>query len=395
MVTNDYLDIRSVNGAKLTIVNGQSYSVDSIGRCFNLGNTESVTIKGLTISEGRIYDSNHNGAGVYCANGTAEIISCIILNNETPNYRGYYSGKGGGLFNCNAKDCLFKGNDAEEGGGMYGGSASNCVFDGNSAFWGGGMKDGLANSCKFINNRAFYPQPAAAEGGGMHGGIANNCLFTGNYAYMNGCGMYEGVANNCTFYNNDPNSYYYSTEVYSVTANNCIIWRDEFTGTTNNCWTADPLFVDADNEHFNLQVTSPCINAGDNSFVELNTDLAGQPRVINRNVDIGAYEFYASIDDLDGDGHSNEEEGITGMNPIDATSVFAVTNFEHNIFDTTNFILEWPSIVDRIYTISWTTNLACELQPITTDITYPQNSYTDTVHSVESKGFYRIDVRLF
>ena len=40
-----------------------------------------------------------------------------------------------------------------------------------------------------------------------------------------------------------------------------------------------------------LQPNSPCINAGDNSYVTGATDLDGNPRISGGTVDIGAYEY--------------------------------------------------------------------------------------------------------
>jgi len=42
---------------------------------------------------------------------------------------------------------------------------------------------------------------------------------------------------------------------------------------------------------FRLTADSPCINAGNNSFISSPTDLDGNPRIRDGIVDIGAYEF--------------------------------------------------------------------------------------------------------
>jgi hypothetical protein len=53
-------------------------------------------------------------------------------------------------------------------------------------------------------------------------------------------------------------------------------------------------FVDLAAGDFHLQPNSPCINAGNNSFVAASTDLDGGPRILGGIVDIGAYEFHSS-----------------------------------------------------------------------------------------------------
>ncbi len=51
------------------------------------------------------------------------------------------------------------------------------------------------------------------------------------------------------------------------------------------------MFVDGAGGNLRLQPNSPCINAGDNSYVTNATDLDGNPRISGDTVDIGAYEY--------------------------------------------------------------------------------------------------------
>lgn len=55
--------------------------------------------------------------------------------------------------------------------------------------------------------------------------------------------------------------------------------------------SANPLFVDATANNYREQIGSPTINRGKAVHGQPGTDLAGEPRVLGRSQDIGAYEF--------------------------------------------------------------------------------------------------------
>jgi hypothetical protein len=52
----------------------------------------------------------------------------------------------------------------------------------------------------------------------------------------------------------------------------------------------EPRFVDAENGDFHLRSDSPAINVGDDSVIEIEIDLDGNPRVVGGWIDLGAYE---------------------------------------------------------------------------------------------------------
>jgi len=74
----------------------------------------------------------------------------------------------------------------------------------------------------------------------------------------------------------------------------------------------DPLFMSSTDYH--LQVNSPAIDAGGNLFNPETTDNKGIPRFLdgdsdnNTLIDIGAYEYFSPLEDLDGDGFHNAIE---------------------------------------------------------------------------------------
>jgi parallel beta-helix repeat protein len=264
--------------------------------------------------------------------------------------------KGGGMYNLNSNgltvtNCTFSDNAASvDGGGMYNASSDpclrNCIFSGNSAGSGGGMNNDLSSDttlvdCIFIDN-------SANNGGGMYNASSapclRNCIFNGNLADDgSGGGIYNyenssPTLTNCTFTGNSASTAGGGVENYyqsNPTVTNCILWgntaptgaqmyneessspvvsfsdvQDSWAGTGNI--DADPLFVDANgpddiigtqDDDLRLLFGSLCINAGDPNYTPApdETDLAGNPRVVGRRIDMGAYEDQLSVIYVDAD----------------------------------------------------------------------------------------------
>jgi len=96
--------------------------------------------------------------------------------------------------------------------------------------------------------------------------------------------------------------------------------------------------------------------------------------------------------DVDGDQMSSAAEIIAGSDPLDKQSIFEIIETTRD--DTGRTVLHWNAIETRIYRVEWTPRLTEPFQPLEDKITFPQNNWTDTVHAVETKGFYLIRVRL-
>ncbi|MEY4917300.1 MAG: hypothetical protein RL616_1213, partial [Verrucomicrobiota bacterium] len=120
----------------------------------------------------------------------------------------------------------------------------------------------------------------------------NNCTLAGNAtsevnpAFNYGGGADESVLNNCIVYGNAASS---GNNYNNSTLNYCCTTPLPGSGTGN--FTNAPLFVDLAGGDFHLQSSSPCINAGNNSYVTTTNDLDGNPRIQGLVVDMGAYEF--------------------------------------------------------------------------------------------------------
>lgn len=244
--------------------------------------------------------------------------------------------------------------------------------------WGGGLFN--ASSSLKVSNCVFKDNFAADQGGAMLNGSSGstviNCLFTDNASGANGGAIYnfnfQGRLVNCTMVSNAASAeggaiYNRSDTLASIT--NCIVWNNAASGTSSSssasvfsessgpedtyshcliensggssAWNdalgvdlgsnidADPMFVSANN--FRLGNGSPALNSGDNSSNLSQFDLAGNSRIQDRIIDLGAYEgaavlanfalLYPSLDpqgDDNDNGQSNYLDYALGGDPTAA-----------------------------------------------------------------------------
>ncbi len=133
-----------------------------------------------------------------------------------------------------------------------------------------------------------------------------NCTFTKNSARFRGGAIHTGFNShatiaNCIAWGNTSNYWQISvTDSSTITvAHSCVQGGETGVGNID----ADPLFRDAVNNDVRLLAASPCFDAGDNAAVPagIPTDYAGQPRIMNGTVDMGAFEIVPGDFDYDGD----------------------------------------------------------------------------------------------
>ncbi len=209
----------------------------------------------------------NSGAAVYIGNGGGTVSHCVISNNcigtSDSNVGSYYCvGSAVCMNSGRLVDCLLTGNFVKNGsmlntGGtvaISGGEVVNCTIVGNSAYDCAGVY-AIGSNGKVINTL-----------------IANNVS------------EYEGEDATAT-----------AAVWKGQNATDNSIFTHCFSDTlkiNDNCPDfGDPLFKDAANGDYRLTADSPCVNAGTGEEVTLSaTDLAGNPRVQNRRVDIGCYE---------------------------------------------------------------------------------------------------------
>ena len=274
------------------------YSSSAIYNYYN-----SSLITECTFTENLVYYNNgssYPGGTIQNESSSPLISNCLFSNN-------FAYGSGGAIYNYSRHpykpltitNCAFINNQATSGGAIRSDNIPEtkileCLFNGNEASFSGAVSIGSANAeirnCTFSNNLANYGSVAYI-------GLAN---FT-----MTNCILWDNVALN------EESS---QVQLYSSSiaidycdiegAESAIIILDEEStldwGTGNI--DADPLFADDDN--LRLLLGSPCIDAGDNSAVPVDTttDIQGWERFLDDPhradtgagsspiVDMGAYE---------------------------------------------------------------------------------------------------------
>jgi len=223
---------------------------------------------------------------------------------------------GGGIYNNGAQLTLST-SVLERNIGLQGGGASSeagwlsfiqCYIQHNRAIaWGGGLSTWSTEVS--IANCLFFDNQALSDGGAIYSDLSNVYLYNTTFADNSSAGRggalynYVGVGlnlqNSILWQNTDMNGGGESAQIYNnpsnyVEINHCSVegWTGTYGGTGNI--GDDPLFANPQAANFSLSANSPCRDTGDNGAVYAQFDLAGQPRVVNNVVDMGAYEYQGS-----------------------------------------------------------------------------------------------------
>jgi len=281
----------------------------------------SYTIENLTVENGLSYD--YSGGGMLIDYSSNIFIKNInFINNKADE-------GGGAIFMNNStiifENCLIKNNCAELGGGVRISSNSdpvfiNCIIDNNYIItpgWGttGGVSCVVDCAPVFINTLITNNISSECSGMGFGGcePVLINCTICDNSNNPDGTirigdettlMLYNTILRNysefeITYWNTYPPSvaeiYYTNIEdsinSINTNGNGTIIWGD---GNIDE----DPLFVGGNPFSYELTKYSPCIDAGTPDTTGLHlptTDLAGNPRIFNGRIDIGAYECQDTI----------------------------------------------------------------------------------------------------
>ncbi|MCX2482583.1 Ig-like domain-containing protein [Pedobacter sp. MR2016-24] len=229
------------------------------------------------------FNANKAGTGgaIYFANGTQTLTDIVFKENSATLSAGAIFG--GGALTVN-RASFIKNTAVQHGGAMWAGGAStkvdNTIFSQNSvtktANYGGAVYASAGNisfiNTTFSNNTIIYENSSKtlSYGGALYRGggtvAVYNSILWGN---TRGAGIADQLN-------------------AGIAVDNSIVQNDYAAGT--GIKIGNPAFTDAGNDNLKLRPGSLAIDAGLNNWQVYQTDLAGNARVVNSVVDLGAYE---------------------------------------------------------------------------------------------------------
>ena len=316
----------------LTVLSGDIGIVgDSGDNSFHVINNENINssaiLDGFTISDGNangFTEGNQTGGGMLNLASDPTLVNLSFFNNSA-------SLSGGAMSNLQSNPTLtnvsFNVNftDNPEVDGVDSGGAmsniqsnptlTNVSFALNSATNAGGAMSNLESN-PILNNVIFDSNFTTDEeftsGGGAIVNIDSDPTLTNVTFYSNLAGFGGAIANfqnstptisNSIFYENlatlpEDQNIFNIDDTSSANVTYSLV-QGGYSGTGNI--NANPQFVNLSEDsslenNFELKANSPAIDAGTNATVLVPTDFAGNSRIVNQKVDMGAYEYQEEVD---------------------------------------------------------------------------------------------------
>ena len=303
---------------------------------------ETATLTNCTFTENTKSGSFSNGGGVHF-NRMATLTNCVFADNNATLGGGAYFNSTAMLTGCDFTENTAGGGFSEGGGAFFMGTATvtSCTFTENtsSGFFSGNGGGVLFNETSRLTNCTFTDNEATSRGGGAYfdeaGTVINSTLYN-NMVGDQGGGIFARFETNNPF--TLQNSILVGNTASDAASGHQVRVENTDVNTVNVqhnliAGGADPLGTDqgivyaipgseniteantvdetdaamvfasivAENANYlRLVAGSPAVNAGNNLYLnngtpgntadDIKTDAAGNARIQNRRVDLGAYE---------------------------------------------------------------------------------------------------------
>ena len=273
------------------------------------------------------------GGGLSCYEDSRMVCTNLTVENNTA------TGEGGGLYCCDDSQLICSGltitnNTSNSGGGGIDFRASSTseltdvVISRNFGYHGGGIECS-SDSYIDLKNVLIHRNRANQRCNGIYCAFAsmnlvNVTISKNNDSIVDVGGIYlcQADANvvNCILWND-----WHDILLQDTLSNATVIYSDiegGWTGEGNI--DADPLFINPNENNFQLSSSSPCINAGipDTTGLHIpNVDLNGDPRIYDDIIDMGCYEWQG----VDVDQEPTQHKPILAFSPnpfINSTKIF-------------------------------------------------------------------------
>jgi len=282
----------------------EEYSGGIGGAIYNGG--ASPTIRNCVFIDNQ---SGIAGGAIYNENSSPIIDNCDFIGNFASLHGGAIASAGGHITILNS---LFRDNE------VYINSSAGVIRGGALSFETAQFR--IENGAFIRNSVESYSYDTECQGGGIYAHDNStsetikhsiiNCSFYGNHADNFGGGIFINTRNpvtvsNSIFWGNtqngdlpETNSYYYANIGMEPSILFSFIQEEE--------GAISPLFVDPTDGDLHLLPRSPCIDSGNNSLLPTDAfdidddddrtefipwDIDGNDRIINGDVDMGAYEY--------------------------------------------------------------------------------------------------------
>ncbi len=300
----DYIHLKGVDENNVVLdCSGTFESVVYFNR------NSSTKLSGLTITGGKGMNGR-SGGGIYCSNTNLNFENLIIKGNGTLEY-------GGGIYIRNGSDVTLKNLTITDNRSEYGGGGAIYCQGSDVYIENSSIKDNGGSDCIlvwFSSNIIFKNVLIANNESGVIILQSNahliNTTITGHEVDEGYGGISSSnsgiISENTIFWNNTPTGISFGenwdgTDTIYISYSNIEGGEEgiNINDSTTVYWLEgnidqDPIFVALGDNPYQINDYSPCIDAGTPDTTGLNLpeyDLAGELRIFNERVDIGAYEW--------------------------------------------------------------------------------------------------------